>query len=52
MAEIVEFPLQAPVELALVERLKEVTYEFAGRMTVAQVIGCFDIAISEIKEKQ
>lgn len=52
MAEVFEFPLRAPVELELVERLKEVTFEFNGRVTVAQVIGCFDIALSEIKDSQ
>lgn len=49
---VVEFPLQMPAEAALVERLKEVTYEFSGRVTIAQVIGCFQIAVDEIKESQ
>ena len=52
MAEIVEFPLQMPVEADLVRRLKEVTYEFSGRVTIAQVIGCFQIAVDEIKAAQ
>jgi hypothetical protein len=52
MAEVFEFPVRAPAELELVERLKEATFAFSGRLTVAQVIGCFDIAISEIKDSQ
>ena len=52
MSNVVSFPVQAPVELALVERLKEVAYEFSGRVTVAQVIGCFKIALDEIEAKQ
>ena len=52
VAEIVEFPLQMPVEADLVRRLKEVTYEFSGRVTIAQVIGCFQIAVDEIKAAQ
>jgi len=52
MSEIAAFPVRAPVELALVERLKEVTFEFTGRLTVAQVIGCFDIALAEIRKDQ
>ena len=52
MSQVFEFPLQMPVEAALVERLKEVTYEFYGRVIVAQVIGCLQIASDEIKDAQ
>lgn len=50
--EIVVFPLRAPVELTFVSDLKSLTYKYVGRLTVAQVIGCFDIALTEIKEEQ
>ena len=51
-AEVVALPLRMPVEAELVTMLKEVTYEFSGRVTVAQVIGCFQIALDEIKDSQ
>ncbi len=52
MNEVFEFPVRAPAEYALVQRLKEATYEFTGRVSIAQVIGCFEIALDEIKEAQ
>lgn len=50
--EISTFPLKAPVELLLVNALKDATYQYCGRLTVAQVVGCFHIALEEIREDQ
>ena len=52
MSVLIEFPKQTPVELMFVERLKEVVYEFSGRVTIAQCIGCFKIAMDEIQSEQ
>lgn len=52
MSNIIEFPVRAPAELEMVERLKEVVYEFSGRVIIAQCIGCFDIAMREIRNEQ
>lgn len=52
IGNVVAFPVRAPVEAELVERIKQVVYEFSGRVTVAQCIGCIDIAKSEIVEEQ
>lgn len=39
-------------EAALVEKLKAETYAFSGTLTVAQVLGCFQIAAHEILDEQ
>jgi len=49
---LINFPLRAGVEEEFVERIKEVVYEFSGRVTIAQCIGCVEIAIKEIVTEQ
>lgn len=49
---VIEFPIRAPAEAALVAELKAAAYQYIGRMTVAQCIGCFHIALQEIQEEQ
>lgn len=49
---IIAFPVRAPAELELCGKLKEVTYEFAGRLTLCQIIGIFAVAVEEIREEQ
>lgn len=49
---VVPFPVRMPVELELVAAIKDAVYEFTGRVSVAQVIGCMDIAMREIRENE
>ncbi len=49
---VLDFPPRFPMELALACDLKAIAYKYAGRLSVAQVIGCFAIALSEIREEQ
>ena len=50
--KIMEFPPKYPVEKMLVDDLKNACYQYSDRISVAQVIGCFHIAISEIFKEQ
>lgn len=44
--------LEVANDAALVEKLKAETYAFSGTLTVAQVLGCFQIAAHEILDEQ
>ena len=48
---IIQLPLQAPVELELVDAIKTTIYGFSGRVTMAQVVGCLKIAGDEIDKE-
>ena len=45
-------PDRVAAELDLVNKVKESVYEYAHILTVAQVIGCLEIATKEIWESQ
>ena len=52
MTNVIPFPPRAPAEVELVSKLKDVVYQFSGRVSIAQCIGCFDIAMREIRQEQ
>lgn len=50
-AEVINFPIRAPAELEMTTKIKEVVYQFVGRVSIAQVLGCLEIVGQEIQDE-
>ena len=51
MAEPIQFPAKSQAATDLVKAIKDTVYSFSGRISVAEALGCVQIALLDLNEE-